>query len=90
MSRRPNCQNVFLRTNHGDEIDLIIDHRNKIELIEIKASETYHPGFHKTLEKFDLASATKNVIFQGKTMNAIENITAWNYSDFLSKTDDGI
>jgi predicted AAA+ superfamily ATPase len=73
----------FLRTNHGDEIDVIIDHGNKIDLIEIKASVTYRPGFHKTLEKFNIPSASKHVVYQGKTNKIPGNITAWNYSDFL-------
>jgi hypothetical protein len=75
----------FLRTNHGDEIDVIIDHGNKIDLIEIKASVTYRPVFHKTLAKFDLPAASKNIVFQGRTTLVLEDIKAWNYSDFLSK-----
>jgi predicted AAA+ superfamily ATPase len=74
----------FLRTNHGDEIDVIIDYGNSTDLIEIKASVTYRPVFHRTLEKLDLPDATKNIVFQGKTTQILENITAWNYSDFLS------
>jgi hypothetical protein len=74
----------YFRTNHGDEIDVIIDHGNKIDLIEIKASETYRPAFHNTLEKLDFGSSTKFVVYQGKTNKVIENIVAWNYSEFLT------
>jgi len=74
----------FFRTSHGDEIDLVVDLGNKIDLIEIKASETYRPVFHKTLEKLDFRASAKIVVYQGKTNQVLENISAINYSDFLS------
>ena len=81
-----NANLFFLRTNHGDEIDVIVDHGNKTDLIEIKASETYRPAFHKTLEKYNFMATSKSVVFQGKTIQVLENIKAWNYSDFLLKS----
>jgi predicted AAA+ superfamily ATPase len=80
-----NMKLYYFRTNHGDEIDMVIEHGNKIDLIEIKASETYRPSFHKPLEKFDFGSGNKFVVYQGKTNKVIENIVALNYSEFLTK-----
>ena len=75
----------FYRTNHGDEIDVILETGGKPDLIEIKASETYRPSFHRTINKFDFEAGSKLVIYQGKTFNVIDNILAVNYVDYLIK-----
>jgi len=75
----------FYRTNHGDEIDVVLDYGIKTDLIEIKASETYRPAFHKTLDKLDFGKVVKQVIYQGKTTRVLNDIFAWNYSEFLTK-----
>ncbi|HEX2393856.1 MAG TPA: ATP-binding protein [Bacteroidales bacterium] len=75
----------FLRTNHGDEIDLILDSGTASKLLEIKSSVTYRPHFHKALVKMpdDIVKA-RFVIYKGETREVIQNITAWNYHDFLN------
>lgn len=40
----------FWRDNSGTEIDLLIDHRNKITPIEIKSSHTMQNAFFKNLK----------------------------------------
>ena len=54
-----NAHIYYLRTNHGDEIDLIIDHGINIDLVEIKASHSYRPGFQKTLDKYQFSNSRK-------------------------------
>ena len=80
-----NARMFFYRTNHGDEIDLVIDHGDKTDLIEIKASVTYRPVFHKILDKADFGNSVKQVIYQGKTTRILNDIFAWNYAEFLTK-----
>ena len=80
-----NARMFFYRTNHGDEIDLVIDDDNKTDLIEIKASVTYRPVFHKILDKIDFGNSVKQVIYQGKTTRILNDIFAWNYAEFLTK-----
>jgi predicted AAA+ superfamily ATPase len=82
-----NFDMYFLRTSHGDEIDLILDHGQTTKLIEIKASETYKPVFHKTLEKFDIGNSEKSVIYQGVSKNVLKDLKSWNYIDYLNKAD---
>ncbi|HOT41717.1 MAG TPA: DUF4143 domain-containing protein, partial [Syntrophorhabdaceae bacterium] len=40
----------FFRTGHGDEIDLIVDKKNKKTFIEIRNSFTFKPMMLKTLK----------------------------------------
>ena len=71
------------RTSNQKEIDLIIDFGMSNTMIEIKASETYRPSFHKTLSSFSFDNSEKIVVYQGKTDEKIEGIWAYNYKDFL-------
>lgn len=84
LHRGLNYNIYFFRTNHGDEIDLIIEHGMLVKLIEIKASVTYRPGFHKTMEKYDFGKAKKVVVYMGKDEKKTEKIYAQNYKSFLS------
>lgn len=74
----------WFRTNHGDEIDLIIDKGTERDLVEIKASVSYRAGFHKILDKYDFDGATKRVIYQGQNSEKPGGITAENYQSFLN------
>ncbi len=39
----------FYRDNHSNEVDLIIKKADQLQAIEIKSSQTFHPGFLKGL-----------------------------------------
>jgi predicted AAA+ superfamily ATPase len=73
----------YLRTNHGDEIDLLIDNKNSVNAIEIKMTDAYNTRFHKTLEKLSLPQWKKEVIYSGQTIAATSEIMAWNYREYL-------
>jgi len=73
----------YLRTNHGDEIDLIIEKNAEKLFIEIKASETYNTRFHQTLDKLAPVGTKKIVVYQGKTNMVLQDVQAMNYHDFL-------
>lgn len=74
----------YFRTNHGDEIDLIIDKGVERDLVEIKASVTYRAGFQKILEKYDFDGSGKRIVYQGKNSEKTGGIIAENYKSFLS------
>lgn len=73
----------FFRTSHGEEIDVILDHGDRADLIEIKASHSYRPLFHKILERLDFGRGSKRIVYQGKTTEIIDDIVAFNYMEFL-------
>jgi predicted AAA+ superfamily ATPase len=75
----------YIRTSHGDEIDLVIDFKNSIQLIEIKSSENYKPQFHKTLEKLSRRGWAKHVVYKGETHPPAPGIKAWNFKDYLKE-----
>jgi len=76
----------FLRTSHGDEIDLVLDSGNDVKLVEVKSSVTYKPHYHKTLNKLSEKNWAKHVVYKGETREVLQDVKAWNYQDFL-KTD---
>ena len=78
-----NCNMYFYRTNHGDEVDLIVEQGMKVDMIEIKASVTYRSGFHKTLENYNFGKSKKMVVYQGEDAEKTEGIYAHNYKSFL-------
>jgi uncharacterized protein len=78
-----NAYLYFIRTSHGDEIDLVIDFHNSVKLVEIKRSHTYKSMYHKTIYKLSEKNWSKNIIYQGETMQVHPDIKVWNYEDFL-------
>jgi len=73
----------YIRTSHGEEIDLVIDFKKTVHLIEIKLSENYKPHFHKTMEKLSRHGWLKNVIYKGETHQPATEIKAWNFNDYF-------
>lgn len=62
-------QLYYWRDKTGNEIDLLIEHRKKIKLVEIKAGETVQSDFWKTLlyyEKLNGSILDKMVVYGGK------------------------
>ncbi len=78
-----NSNLYFYRTNHGDEIDLIIEQGMRVDMIEIKASVTYRSAFHKTLGNYDFGQSKKTIVYQGMDAEKIDGIYARNYKSFL-------
>lgn len=75
----------FYRTSHGVEVDLIIDHRQYRELIEIKTSETFHPKMIKSVESITEPNDQACLIYQGQTRPYLEHIHILNYQDYLKR-----
>ncbi len=73
----------FLRTSHGDEIDLIVDRRDSKEFLEIKSGYTFRPQMTKTLENFREPRQKGILLYRGDTIPFSDNISVINYADFL-------
>lgn len=74
----------YLRTNHGVEVDLIIDYLTYKELIEIKFNETYKPLMVKPMKEFIGTQDKGYLVYMGKTRPIDEQIQLNNYGDFLT------
>ena len=70
--------------SNDEEIDLIIDYKQRRELIEIKSSETFNPRMTKTLEKFIDGKSTGYLLYRGKAIKNTPDIHIMNYGDYLS------
>ena len=73
----------FFRTNHGDEIDLIIDRKTSQEFFEIKTTATFNARFTKNLEKYMNKNQKGYVLYQGKEFPYTNNIEILNAFDYL-------
>lgn len=63
----------FFRDNHGFEIDLLFKHKAMQVGIEIKAAETLHSKFTKSLETFDnklMSLDVKGLVYSGQQVRA--------------------
>lgn len=75
----------YYRTSHGVEVDLIIDHRQYRELIEIKTSETFHPKMTKPIEGMIEANDKAFLLYRGKTRPYLDNLHILNFQEYLKQ-----
>ena len=73
----------YFRTNHGDEIDLIIDRKITKEFFEIKKTFTFNPKFTKVIDKYLDINQKGYVLYQGKDFPYTKNIEILNAFDYL-------
>lgn len=74
----------FYRDSHMNEVDLILKNADKLKLIEIKSSETYHQEFEKGIKAFCKEFGDKvednTIIYAGDLENTTREIKLLNYS----------
>lgn len=78
-----NSELYYLRTSHGKEIDLIIDRKNKKELIEIKNSATFNPQMTATISEFIEEGDKGYILYRGENFPYHEPVSILNYTNFL-------
>ena len=74
----------FFRTNNIDEIDLIIDNKQYLELIEIKKTATFVPNHIKHIKKYLDKNDKGWLIYKGKHLSYSKQINALNFIEYLS------
>ena len=77
-----NEQLYFLRTNHGVEIDLIIDNGETKTFIEIKSSMTFKQEYLQNMQRIS-PDIEKKIIYKGKDMLMQKELEILNYQTFL-------
>lgn len=74
----------FYRDSHMNEVDLILKKADKLKLIEIKSSETYHSDFEKGIKAFRKEFNNKvddnAIIYAGSLENTTRDIKLLNYT----------
>ncbi len=86
LHTKSHAELFFYRSSNGEEIDLIIDRKNKRELIEIKAGETFTPRMTKEIEKFNDQNTIGYLLYRGKTKTYLPNVRVLNYQEYLKSS----
>ncbi len=74
----------YFRTNHGVEVDLLIDRKSALEFIEIKKSHTFRPHMLKHLESLKSHFNKGFLIYEGEAIPYTKQIKIINYYDYLT------
>ncbi len=77
----------YLRTNHGVEVNLIIDRKTHKDWIEIKNSNTFKPKMLEAMTQFMEKNDKGYLIYKGKPFPYPEPIKILPYDDYLVKFD---
>lgn len=75
----------YYRTNHGVEVDIIIDRKIKRELIEVKVSETFKPDMVKNIEQVKKTSDKCYLLYRSKSMPFLKDTKIQNYSEYFGE-----
>jgi len=81
--RKTHAELFYYRTQHGVEIDLIIDRKTSRDFIEIKSSETFRPKMAGAIEMFQEKNDKGYLLYRGKKFPYRDNIEVINYKDYL-------
>ena len=73
----------YFRTNHGVEVDLIIDWFHYKEVIEIKFSQTFNSKMIQPLSTLLEPSDKGFLVYRGETRVYSDNLSLINYTDYL-------
>lgn len=77
-----NKELYFLKTSHGQEVDLIVDNKTHLELIEIKLSATANPKMSSTIKAYGDSIDQRYVIYRGDNFK-IGDTEFINYAKYL-------
>lgn len=73
----------FYRDSNGNEVDLITKSEGRLNLYEIKSSETYHPEFEKGIKSFKSSFGdnveSSSIIYAGRLENTNRDIKLINF-----------
>ncbi|MFA5834935.1 MAG: ATP-binding protein [Bacteroidota bacterium] len=75
----------YFRTNHGVEVDLIIDRRNTLEYVEVKSTKTFRPEMANSIRQLLRKGEKGFVLYQGKDIPFGKDIFVLKYSKYLSR-----
>ena len=81
--RKSHANLYYFRSNHGEEVDLIIDRKRQKEFIEIKKGETFKPKMTAHIENLKSENDRGYLVYSGKDQPYENNIEILNYAKFL-------
>lgn len=78
----------FMKTSDKKEVDLIVDHKQYREMIEIKKTATFRPAHAKTIELFIQENDKGYILYNGDNYPYRDDIQVINYREFLQVDED--
>lgn len=78
-----NKELCYWRTNHGEEVDLIIDRFTHKEVIEIKSGQTFKPSMTKTMEGLLDKQDRGYLLYRGDVFPYTEQVRVIPYGDYF-------
>jgi predicted AAA+ superfamily ATPase len=85
IHHKTHAQLYYYRTNHGVEVDLLIERKTKRELIEIKKSATFKVEMLKPMESLIESKDQGFLLFQGEPLKYSSNIQILPYQNYLKR-----
>ncbi|MDF1761435.1 MAG: ATP-binding protein [Coxiellaceae bacterium] len=84
-------QLYFYRSSNGSvEVDVIYEHGQQREFIEIKASSTYTPRMSKHIKEIMADKDKGFILYQGKPRKISDNLLVQSYGDYLQQASEAI
>ena len=74
----------YFRDSNGLEVDLLVDHGQRLDFIEIKKGSTYTPKMLKTIKRLKSEQDQGYLLYQGEDMREINGLHVMDYRNFLS------
>ncbi len=85
IHRNTHSELFYYRTNHGVEIDLLIDRRSSVEYVEVKSANKFQPDMIRGISTLLKGKEKASVLYQGKSFSYSPNIEVKHFGDYLLK-----
>jgi hypothetical protein len=74
----------FYRTNHGVELDLVVERKRSLDIVEVKSSETFRSAMLQPFKEFAANARVSTLVYRGETLKVSKEVTVQNYAEFLA------
>jgi predicted AAA+ superfamily ATPase len=85
LHRTTKSELYYYRTNHGVEVDLIVDRKSSKDILEVKANETFRPQMLRSIEQVRGEKDAGYLIYPGRSAKYSDVAKVLNYHEFLGK-----
>ena len=75
----------YYRTNHGVEVDVVIDRRSSLEYVEVKSAKKFQPDMIRGISTLLKEKEEAHILYQGKSFSYSNNIDVKYFGDYLLK-----
>lgn len=84
VHRNTRAELSFVRTNHGVEVDLVIDRRSSVEYVEVKSAASFSAEMLRGLDVLAPATAKRTLLYRGKSAGTVDGTHIVNVTEYLT------